>query len=309
MEKCETVIGKLIRNSPTSIESLSAHQQHSLIEPFLENLSGSGSQNEGVIFGQDFVQLNTDFDNSAITAEKHLVVISARNPATLKWRIEEWMTNGSIEASLSSEDDATDNLRWDTKFEMLLLAIDPTFVSQTVAEVDCSDSVELAPHFRFKDALLEQLMHTLSTELEKDLSSNRFYIESLTRTLIVHLLSQQSVSELKQPDASNGLSPKNLALVRDYIDTHINKPLSLKIIADIVNISPSHFMRLFKQSTGSTPYQYVIAQRIKKAKALLSETAVPISYIADQTGFADQSHLTRLMRRHTGLTPKNTRDR
>jgi AraC family transcriptional regulator len=96
--------------------------------------------------------------------------------------------------------------------------------------------------------------------------------------------------------------------VLDYIHAHLNEPLSLKTIAKVIDISPSHFLTLFKQSTGLSPHQYVIAQRIEKAKLLLRKTDLPIAEIADQTGFADQSHLTRMMRRHTGRTPKMLRD-
>lgn len=80
------------------------------------------------------------------------------------------------------------------------------------------------------------------------------------------------------------------------------------MIAKAVEISPSYFLTLFKQSTGMAPHQYVITRRIERAKALLTQTRLPIAEIATRTGFADQSHLTRLMRRHTGLTPKMLRD-
>jgi AraC family transcriptional regulator len=81
------------------------------------------------------------------------------------------------------------------------------------------------------------------------------------------------------------------------------------MLANIVGFSPSHFMALFKKSMGLAPHQYVIKQRIEKAKELLIKTPTPIAQIAYQIGFADQSHLTRLIVRHTGFTPKKIRDK
>jgi AraC family transcriptional regulator len=66
---------------------------------------------------------------------------------------------------------------------------------------------------------------------------------------------------------------------------------------------------LFKKSTGLAPHQYVMTRRLEKAKDLLHHTKKTIADIAIQTGFSDQSHLTRLLRRHTGLTPKEIRNR
>ncbi|MGF1482555.1 MAG: helix-turn-helix domain-containing protein [Cyanophyceae cyanobacterium] len=304
--------GELTKNRPTSTANPSAHQQRSLIKPYLHNLSGSGSQIEGVIIERNVDQCDTDFDSRAITTEKHLVVLHARNPATLEFRV-----NGSVKEFLFSEGDAIINPvgtfinpHWDApEVEILLLAIEPTFVSRIAAKMDRSDRVELTPHFHFRDALLEPLVRTLSTAFEQDLPPNRIYVESLTHTLIVHLLSRYSVLGLKQSSISHGLSSKKLALVKDYISSHIDESLSLEALANLVELSPSHFLRLFKRATGSSPHQYVIAQRLEKAKALLSQTKLSIPDIACQTGFADQSHLTRLMRRHTGLSPKIIRDK
>jgi AraC family transcriptional regulator len=100
------------------------------------------------------------------------------------------------------------------------------------------------------------------------------------------------------------LPPRKLARVIEYINYHLGEALSLEMIAGVAEISPSYFLTLFKQSTGLAPHQYVVRQRIEQAKALLTQTRLPIAEIASRTGFADQSHLTRLMRRRTGLTPK-----
>jgi AraC family transcriptional regulator len=80
--------------------------------------------------------------------------------------------------------------------------------------------------------------------------------------------------------------------------------LSLVQIAESINISPSYFASLFKRATGISLHQYVIKQRVKRAKLLLTTTDLAIANIAFQVGFSSQSHLTWHCKRLTGMTPK-----
>jgi AraC family transcriptional regulator len=93
----------------------------------------------------------------------------------------------------------------------------------------------------------------------------------------------------------------------DYIHTNLDRDLSLAELASDVNISPTYFASLFKQATGISPYQYVIRQRVERAKVMLTKTNLTIADIALQVGFSSQSHLTQQFKRVTGLTPKQVR--
>jgi AraC family transcriptional regulator len=79
----------------------------------------------------------------------------------------------------------------------------------------------------------------------------------------------------------------------------LSEPVSLDDLANLAGLSPFHFVAMFKRSTGLAPHQYLLAQRIERARALLAESRVPIADVAARTGFADQSHLMRVFRRHT----------
>jgi AraC-like DNA-binding protein len=102
----------------------------------------------------------------------------------------------------------------------------------------------------------------------------------------------------------NGLSREKLRRAIAYIHDQIQTPLTVSAIAREVGMSPHHFTLLFKQSTGQSPYQYVIEARTRKARELLASRKYSISEIAHQVGFADQSHLTRHIKRLFGITPK-----
>ena len=75
-------------------------------------------------------------------------------------------------------------------------------------------------------------------------------------------------------------------------------------LAAIAQMSPYHFIRLFRKATGKTPHQYILDQRITKAKYLLQQGEISISETAAIVGFCDQSHLTKYFRRITGVTPR-----
>jgi AraC family transcriptional regulator len=106
---------------------------------------------------------------------------------------------------------------------------------------------------------------------------------------------------------NRSLTPTQLQQVLDYINTHLNRDLSLVQIAGVINISPTYFASLFKRATGISPHQYVIQQRVERAKLLLSKTDLMIADIALQVGFSSQSHLTQQFKRLTSMTPKQIR--
>jgi AraC family transcriptional regulator len=90
---------------------------------------------------------------------------------------------------------------------------------------------------------------------------------------------------------------------RDYVEAHLDDNLSLTVLADDTCLSAYHFSRSFKQATGVGPQRYVIHRRLERAKRLLRQTRRPLAWIAQEAGFADQSHLTQLFRRELGVTP------
>jgi AraC-like DNA-binding protein len=104
-----------------------------------------------------------------------------------------------------------------------------------------------------------------------------------------------------------GLTHLQLQQVLDYIQTHLDRDLSLAELAEVINISPTYFASLFKHAIEISPRQYVIQQRVERAKLMLSKTDLAIADIALQVGFSSQSHLTQQFKRLTGMTPKQIR--
>jgi AraC-like DNA-binding protein len=104
-----------------------------------------------------------------------------------------------------------------------------------------------------------------------------------------------------------GLPPKALRRVRDYIDAHLEDSIGLKDLAEVAGLSMFHFARAFKQSQGMTPNCYLFQRRVERAQQLLADSDLPLSEIANATGFSDQSHFARRFRAHVGTTPAKYR--
>ena len=85
------------------------------------------------------------------------------------------------------------------------------------------------------------------------------------------------------------------------------RDLRLSELAQVAGMSPHYFCQLFKQSTGHTAYQYVLRQRIESAKRYLRDPKITLAVASAATGFADQSHFTKVFRRMVGVTPAQFR--
>ncbi len=127
-------------------------------------------------------------------------------------------------------------------------------------------------------------------------------VDSLKTALTIHLLRHYCATQPKLSSYVRGLSYTKLSQVKAYIDEYMDRNLTLVELGAIAQLSPYHFARLFQQSTGTTPHQYVLQCRIKRAQHLLRHSSLNLAEIAIRVGFCDQSHLTRCFKRFVGVT-------
>ena len=100
-----------------------------------------------------------------------------------------------------------------------------------------------------------------------------------------------------------GLAPWQERRAKELLDAHIGGGITLNALARSCELSTRHFTRAFRQSTGVAPYQWLQYRRVEKAKNLLEKSSAPLSNVAFDCGFADQSHFTRTFSRAAGLSP------
>jgi AraC family transcriptional regulator len=194
--------------------------------------------------------------------------------------------------------------------EALGIMLDPAFVQQVALQTAqiSPDRLELPHNFGTRDPLIEHVGLALGADLTAPEGGSRLFAESAAQLLVVHLLRHYATVTHPVREYTGGLSRATLRRVLEFIEAHLDTELSLTAMATTVGMSPYHFARLFKQSTGQSPHQYVINRRVAQAKHLLTTTELPIAAIAYRLGFASQSHLARHFRQRTGVTPKAYRD-
>ncbi len=88
----------------------------------------------------------------------------------------------------------------------------------------------------------------------------------------------------------------------DYIEAQLSQSLSLSALASVAGVGERHFLRAFRASVGESPHQYVLRRRVIRARALI-DSGVSLAHVTQECGFTDQSQLTRVFVRHTGVTP------
>jgi AraC family transcriptional regulator len=197
---------------------------------------------------------------------------------------------------------------WDKTLDNMGISFDPEFVALTAAENRFNSSFEFAEIYKKEDSLIQHIGLALLAEAESETPSGRLYAESLIQTLTLHLLKNYSTANLKPENLHGGLSGYKLRRVQAFINANLEDDLSLGEIAAAADLSQFHFARAFRTSTGLTPQQYLMQQRIERAKELLAKDDTPIIEISLQTGFKNQSHFTTLFRKYTKFTPKLWRE-
>ncbi|MDJ0595546.1 MAG: AraC family transcriptional regulator [Pleurocapsa sp. MO_226.B13] len=194
---------------------------------------------------------------------------------------------------------------WNTSAEFAILAIEPTLLQQVGRGlVDC-DRIELVPQFMDRgDTLIEGIFSALKDELQSKQMSGSLLVDNLKTTLAIHLLRKYCSTKPKLSSYQDGLSPLKLREIKEYIDVNLDRNLKIVELAKLAQISPYHFIRLFRKSLGQTPYQYILQLRIEKGKNLLQHSQLSVEEIAANLGFCDRSHFAKYIKRFTGLTPK-----
>ena len=175
--------------------------------------------------------------------------------------------------------------------------------SEEVADYD-SARLSLVERAGFQDPLLEQISFTLWRELEQPSPAGKLYAQTAAQLLAVHLLRHYTSAGGAFKDPAPGLTQQQLRRVMDFVQAHLGQDVSLEALAQQTGFSPYHFARLFRQTTGESPHQFVLRQRIEQAQRLLNETDLPLAHVALESGFANQSHLTQTFKRFLGLTPR-----
>jgi AraC family transcriptional regulator len=144
------------------------------------------------------------------------------------------------------------------------------------------------------DPVVHHLGLCLHTARSRPSEMSPVCADHIASALEAYLNQAHNVVSLPPPAARGGLAPWQLRQAKEMLVSRLDEPISLAELAHACKLSPGHFARAFRQTTGQPPHRWLMEQRIEKAKQLLVETTLSLAQIALTCGFADQSHFTRV---------------
>ena len=190
--------------------------------------------------------------------------------------------------------------------DVVLLHLAPELLHDVAHELYGQDvgSVALVHCLAMPDGTADQFVRLLLAEAESPGSGSSLMTESLGRALVIHLLRFHSTLAGAQPERPRHLADPRVRRVIEQMRCCLDQELPLSRLAAAAKLSPSQFVRAFREATGRPPHRYLLDLRIDKARELLEQTDLPVIEVALNCGFGQPSHFATSFREATGLSPR-----
>jgi AraC family transcriptional regulator len=167
--------------------------------------------------------------------------------------------------------------------------------------------VELHPSRKFADPRLSALVAAARAEMVAGFPSGRLFMDSVEQAMAVTLVEGHAVRHRPVQIYRGGLGSARLRRIRELVHAKMGDDLSLDEMAQSIGLSTAHFARMFRKSTGETPHQFVLRQRVERAKAMLRVPDVRVLDVAVACGFTTQQHFAQVFRDVCGVSPTKYR--
>src|ERR1700704_117819 len=175
----------------------------------------------------------------------------------------------------------------------------------------CSDGaygeVELRPSRKFADSRLSALVAAARAEMVAGFPSGRLFLDSVEQAMAVALVKGHAVRHRPVQMYKGGLGSARLRRIKELVHAKMEDDLSLDEMAQSVGLSTAHFARMFRKSTGETPHQFVLRQRVERAKAMLRARDARVLDVAVACGFKTQQHFAQVFRDVCRVSPTEYR--
>lgn len=166
---------------------------------------------------------------------------------------------------------------------------------------------QLPPRIYFADSVAQNTIMKLGMIARGEAPGSALYVETLAQQLQAELSRSLGAREGEAPKVFANLSQQQLHRVLEYIEARIAEDLSLSDLAALSGMSRFHFLRIFKNTIGTTPHQYVLRRRLELAKALLADGDLPIHEVASRAGFSSAVHFSRAFQQRVGVSAREFR--
>jgi AraC family transcriptional regulator len=189
--------------------------------------------------------------------------------------------------------------------ERLLLGISEAALS--AAREGISRAVELGPWCEIVDLRLAALGKAVNAERIAGFPSGRLFLDSIEQAIAAALVDAFAGHSRSVRPLRGGLGPARLRMITELVHAKMDDELTLIEMAQSVELSPAHFSRMFHESTGETPHQFVLRNRIERAKEMLRAPEARVLDVAVACGFKTQQHFARVFRHVCGASPTEYR--
>lgn len=186
------------------------------------------------------------------------------------------------------------------------LAVDRFLAALEAVYPGKADNVEVIDFFG-RDETLAHLCFACAEMLAQRVPGKSKRVAPLIQLLAACLVEKYTNTAANKPAVSGGLPIAKLRKVEDHVHEHFAEEISVETLAEVVELSPFHFSRVFKETTGMSPLQFVTRERITRAQQLIRETSRSLIEIALNVGYTSPSHFAQVFRRVVGVTPTQFR--
>jgi AraC family transcriptional regulator len=155
---------------------------------------------------------------------------------------------------------------------------------------ETSGEVELRSTGKLADPRVSALAAAVNAERLAGFPSGRLFLDSVEQALAVALVEGHAVRHRSVPTFRGGLAPTRLRRVVELVHARIEEEVTLGELVESVGLSTAHFSQMFRKSTGETPHQFVLRQRVERAKELLRAAEARVLDVAVASGFKSQQH-------------------
>jgi len=151
---------------------------------------------------------------------------------------------------------------------------------------------------------INRYMLHIHSLIKRDEIANRIQVSRTFYSMLLFLLERCTAKT--KPELSNWKTDAVSQIIK-FVDNNLHEDLSIEKLAGISNFSTAHFIRLFHRTVGTTPYRYIMARRINRAKEFLGTRDMSIDELSDCLGFCNSSHFIKVFKKAEGITPAEYR--
>ncbi|WP_426232634.1 helix-turn-helix domain-containing protein [Pararhizobium sp. DWP3-4] len=190
-----------------------------------------------------------------------------------------------------------------TPFDFLLFEISQASLIKFADEAELTGVTSISAATASKDIVLANLARALIPALERPEEASALFVDQMTTAIGTYLVQRYGGRRNATPIRVRTLSRAHEDLAKSILLEKIEGDISIAEVAEACNLSRGYFIRAFRETTGMTPYQWLLSERIDRARGMLRTSNASLAEVAITCGFADQSHFTRVFSTVVGATP------